>query len=336
MKYLVYMLIPFLMCCKGSSSAPAKPPSIALVIHGGVGNIDKNKMTETQIASYTAGLTAALEAGYAVLEAGGEAVAAVEAAIVVLENDSLFNAGRGAVYNTLGKQEMDASIMRGDDLNAGAVAGVNRIKNPIRAARAVLEKSKHVMLSGAGAILFAEKIGLELVDSSYFFVQKRYDYWRKVKDREEGISQSVPDEAWESTKLGTVGAVALDRKGNIVAGTSTGGLTNKKYGRIGDSPVIGAGTYANNLTCGISCTGTGELFIRSVAAHEVSSLMQYKGLSVAEATRTVINQRISKLGGEGGMIGLDKAGNAAWAFNTSGMFRGYKKDNETVVKIFKD
>lgn len=334
MKYLVYMLIPFLMCCTGSSSAPEKRPSVALVIHGGVGNIDKNKLSEAQIAAYTAGLKAALEAGYAVLEADGAAADAVEAAIVVLENDSLFNAGRGAVFNTLGKQEMDASMMRGDDLNAGAVAGVNQIKNPIRAARAVLENSKHVMLSGAGAITFAEKMGLELVDSSYFFVQKRYDYWRKIKDQEEGVGQIVPEAAWESTKLGTVGAVALDHNGNIVAGTSTGGLTNKKYGRIGDSPVIGAGTYANNLTCGISCTGTGELFIRSVAAHEVSSLMQYKGLSVAEATRTVIDQRISKLGGQGGMIGLDSKGNVAWAFNTSGMFRGYKKEGETVVKIF--
>lgn len=324
------------MCCTGSSSAPKKAASVALVIHGGVGNIDKNKMTETQIANYTAGLKAALEAGYAVLEAGRTAAEAVEAAIVILENDSLFNAGRGAVYNTLGKQEMDASLMRGEDLNAGAVAGVNRIKNPIRAARAVLEKSKHVMLSGAGAVLFAEQMGLELVDSSYFFVQKRYDYWRKVKDREEGISQSVPQDAWESTKLGTVGAVALDKNGNIAAGTSTGGLTNKKYGRIGDSPVIGAGTYANNLTCGISCTGTGELFIRSVAAHEVSSLMQYKGLSVTQATNKVIKEGISKLGGEGGMIGLDKEGNVAWAFNTSGMFRGYKKDGRTVVKIFED
>jgi beta-aspartyl-peptidase (threonine type) len=316
-----------------------KPNSFAIVIHGGAGGIKRAYFTEEQQKAYTLKLQEALNAGYNVLNKGGISLDAVEAAINVMENSPLFNAGKGAVFNSEGKQEMDASIMDGKTLNSGAVAGVNHIKNPIIAARIVMDSSKHVMLSGKGAELLVKKFGVEMVDSSYFFTQKRLNQLHKVQGKEKKqVNKTaflIKNELIDDHKYGTVGAVAIDKNGNIAAGTSTGGMTNKKYGRIGDSPIIGAGTYANNKTCGISSTGTGEYFIRTVAAHEVSSLIQYKGLNPKEALHEVLFNQIGKLGGEGGMILLDKNGNVYWDFNSTGMFRGFKKsDGSQKIEMF--
>ena len=302
----------------------------AIVIHGGAGGINRNSLSTEQQIAYSKKLQEALESGYKVLENNGTALDAVEAAIIVMENSPLFNAGKGAVYNSEGNQEMDAAIMDGKTLNAGAVAGVNHIKNPILAARIVMDSTQHVLLSGKGAELLAKKFGVEMVDSSYFFTEKRLNQLKKIQAKEIHHTSSVKNnELIDDHKFGTVGAVAIDKEGNIAAGTSTGGMTNKKYGRIGDSPIIGAGTYANNLTCGISATGTGEYFMRTVAAKEVSSLIQYKNMNPKVALHTVIFDEIGKLGGEGGMILIDKNGNIYWDFNSTGMFRGFKKSDGT-------
>lgn len=290
---------------------------IALVIHGGAGNISPENLTNEQ--EYQEALNEALEAGYEVLEVGGTAVEAIEIAIKTMEDSPLFNAGKGAVFNHYGQNELDASIMEGSNLKAGAVTGVMRIKNPISAALTVMNHSKHVMLSGDGAEEFSKEQGLQMVDPSYFYTEKQYNRLIEIQNKETDAKEE---------KRGTVGAVALDKNGTIAAGTSTGGMTNKKYGRIGDSPIIGAGTYADNNTCGISCTGTGEYFIRTVAAHEVSNLMQYQDLNLQQAQQKVI-EKIGRLGGDGGMIGIDKKGNVAWFFNTKGMFRAHKKSNGT-------
>ncbi len=308
-------------------------PEFALVIHGGAGYI-KNLSPEKEKA-YRDKMTEALHTGYAVLEKGGNAIDAVEKTINILENSPLFNAGKGAVLNNLGQVEMDASIMDGKTLNAGAVAGVHHIKNPISAARIVMDSSKHVLLCGEGAEQYIKQFGLEMKDNSYFIIEKRKNQLKKMQGKKTAwLPIKTPmKNIIDDHKYGTVGCVALDKNGNIAAGTSTGGLMNKKYGRIGDSPIIGAGTYANNETCGISCTGTGEYFIRTMAAHEASELMKYKNYSLKEAQKSAIRQ-VQDLGGDGGMIGLDKNGNISWFFNTEGMFRGYKKAGEKEVIAF--
>lgn len=292
----------------------------AIVIHGGAGYITPENISPEIAAMYRDTLQLALETGYAILERGGSSLDAIEAAIRVLEDCSMFNAGKGSVYNSAAEQEMDASIMDGESLNSGAVAGVMTIKNPISAARLVMDSSSHVMLAGRGAEKLAQDFGLEIVDKAYFYEKAGF----------EQIMAKIKEE-----KHGTVGAVAIDKKGNIAAATSTGGMFNKKWNRIGDSPIIGAGTYANNASCGISCTGTGEFFIRTVAAHEVSSLMLYSGVSLNEAMHNVLFDQIGPLGGVGGMIGIDKSGNISWDFNTPGMFRGYiSSSGDTAIELF--
>jgi len=315
------------------------PNSFSIVIHGGAGGIKREYINEEQQKAYTQKLEEALNAGYTVLENGGISLDAIQAAINIMEDSPLFNAGKGAVYNSEGNQEMDAAIMDGKTLNSGAIAGVNHIKNPILAARMVMDSSKHVMLSGKGAEIMAKSYGIEMVDSSYFFTEKRLNQLRKIQGKEEiqldHRAFLIKHELIDDHKFGTVGAVAIDKNGNIAAGTSTGGMTNKKYGRIGDVPIIGAGTYANNLTCGISATGTGEYFMRTVAAHEVSNLIQYKGLTAEAALHEVLFNQIGPLGGEGGMILVDKNGAISWDFNSTGMFRGYKKsDGDTKIEMF--
>lgn len=319
-----------------------EPNTFAIVIHGGAGDGITTKNFNSEIKkAYEKKLTKAVTKGYTVLEKGGKAIDAIQAAITIMEDSPLFNAGKGAVYNSEGKQEMDASIMDGNSLNSGAVAGVNYIKNPILAARVVMDSSKHVMLSGKGAVILAKKYGVELVDSTYFYSEKRFNQIKRIKEKEKATIKKVANtnifDAIKDTKYGTVGAVAIDKDGNIAAGTSTGGMTNKKYGRIGDSPIIGAGTYANNATCGISATGTGEYFIRTVATHEVSSLINYKKMSPKNALHEVLVNQIEKLGGKGGFILLDKYGDVYWDFNTTGMFRAYKKSDGTFkVAMFKE
>ncbi|WP_276500671.1 isoaspartyl peptidase/L-asparaginase family protein [Terrimonas pollutisoli] len=295
-----------------------------LALHGGAGTILKEDMTPELEAAYLEGLEDALKAGYAVLEEGGTATNAVKATVVVLEDNMLFNAGRGSVFTKKGLQEMDAAIMEGHDLNAGAVAGVRNVRNPIELAMEVMRNSNHVFLSGKGANDFAIKQGIKLEPDEFFFSQFRYDQWKAIRDSDtyslDHTHQEL-EELMRDKKFGTVGAVACDMEGNIAAATSTGGMTNKKYGRIGDSPLIGAGTYANNKTCAISCTGHGEPFIRGVAAYDVSCLMEYKGMNLQQAMEVVVYDKLVKLGGEGGMIGVDALGNAAMIFNSAGMYR---------------
>ena len=310
-----------------------------IAIHGGAGTIVKEDMTPELEQAYQAGLQQAMDAGFAVLAEGGSAVNAIKATIVILEDNMLFNAGRGSVFTKKGVQEMDAAIMDGRTLQAGAVSGVRNVRNPIELATEVMINSNHVFLSGKGASDFAIKQGIKLEPDEYFFSQFRYDQWKSIRDSDtyslDHTHQRL-EELMRDKKFGTVGAVACDQQGNIAAATSTGGMTNKKYGRIGDSPIIGAGTYANNRTCGISCTGHGELFIRAVAAHDVSCLMEYKGLSLQEAMEIVVHEKLMAIDGDGGMIGVDGQGNAALVFNTEGMYRGYKSsDGNQVVAIYK-
>lgn len=332
---ILFILLSLYSCNKPKKDKKNEPQKkqIALVIHGGAGNIERGRFTPEQEKEYMAALTVALEAGYKMLEEGQTSTEVVKSTIVLLENSPLFNAGKGAVFNSDGIQEMDASIMEGHTLNAGAIAGVHRIKNPILAAAIVMDSSRHVMLSGDGAERLAQQYGIEMVDPSYFYTEKRY----KQLERARGTAQlEHPDDA-QDWKYGTVGAVAMDQSGNISAGTSTGGITNKKYGRIGDSPIIGAGTYARNATCGISCTGTGEYFIRVGVGHEISSLMQYEGYSLKQAMDEVIHTQVGGLGGDGGVIGLDSYGRPTWSFNTGGMFRGYKVSaDKTVVEMYEE
>jgi beta-aspartyl-peptidase (threonine type) len=310
-----------------------------LAIHGGAGTILKTDMTPELEEAYLQGLQQAMNAGFAVLEQGGSAVNAIKAAIVILEDNMLFNAGRGAVFTKKGVQEMDAAIMDGRTLDVGAVTGVRNVRNPIELATEVMTNSNHVFLSGKGASDFAIKQGIKLEPDEYFFSQFRYDQWKAIRDSDtyslDHTHQRL-EELMRDKKFGTVGAAACDQQGNIAAATSTGGMTNKKYGRIGDSPIIGAGTYANNRTCGISCTGHGEMFIRAVAAHDVSCLMEYKGFSLQEAMEVVVHEKLIAIDGEGGMIGVDGQGNAALVFNSQGMYRGYKSsDGANVVAIYK-
>ena len=299
----------------------------AIVVHGGAGVMSKEKMTEEQQKNYMAKITEALELGEKMLKEGAEAVDVVVKVINVLEDSPLFNAGKGAVFTHDEKVELDASIMEGLTLNAGAVAGVMDIKNPINAAREVMLNSEHVFLSGKGASAFAKKQNLEIVPNKYFYTDSRYESLKQLKKRER--------ERTRQDNTGTVGCAVLDTNGNLCAGTSTGGMTNKKYGRIGDAPVIGAGTYANNKTCAVSCTGHGEYYIRLSFARDVSALMEYKNLGVEDACREEI-KKLSELNGTGGVIAVDANGNIAMEFNTGGMFRGYiKSSGEKEVAIFK-
>ena len=309
---------------------------IALAVHGGAGTMERNKMTADNEKAYRDGLEKALKAGYEILQRGGSSLDAVETAVRLLEDDPHFNAGKGAVFNSEGVNELDASIMDGKTLKAGAVASVRRIKNPIGLARLVMEKTPHVMLDCAGAEAFAKEHGIELVDPKYFFTQERWDELQKQKAAvKQGGSAGKKFIISDQNSHGTVGAVALDQQGNLAAATSTGGTTNKRPGRIGDSPIIGAGTYANNATCAVSGTGDGEYFIRTVVGHQVSSLMQYGGLSVEAAAEATIKQ-VGELGGTGGLIALDRNGQVTMPFNTSGMYRGrVDPSGKFIIEIYR-
>ena len=331
----VVLSLSFLSCEKREAAEPAGgPPEITLVIHGGAGTISRDKMTPEKEKAIRDKLTEALEAGHTILRNRGTALDAVEASIRILEDSPLFNAGKGAVFSSEGKNELDASIMDGATLKAGAVASVTTIKNPISAARAVMTQSKHVLLVGPGAEKFAEEKGLEIVPPHYFFDQDRWDELQRAKEAEKA---SVTPPSRGKVMLGTVGALALDANGNLAAGTSTGGLTNKMHGRVGDSPIIGAGTYANNKTCAVSGTGQGEFFIRLEIAYDVSALMEYGGMPLREAADKVIKEKLTGLGGTGGIIALDKDGNIAAPFNTPGMYRGWVKgDGKAHTAMYSD
>lgn len=290
----------------------------SIAIHGGAGTLVKGMMTPELEAKYKTHLEKALTIGYDVLKQGGSSLDAVEKAVVELENSHLFNAGKGSVFTANGSHEMDASIMEGKELQAGAVSLVTGIKNPIQLARCIMEQSGHVFMAGNGAMEYAKSLGFKLEAPEYFFDELRYNQWQEIKDSE---TFQLDHSLKKDSKFGTVGAVACDSKGTVAAATSTGGMTNKRFGRVGDSPMVGAGTYANNNTCAVSCTGSGEYFIRGVVAYDVSCLMEYKGLSLAEAAHEVINNRVLKLGGDGGLIAVDAQGNIAMPFNTEGMYR---------------
>ncbi len=332
--------------------------NITLVIHGGAGTITRKNMTPEREKAYRDVLNQALQTGYGVLKKGGTSLDAVEATIRIMEDSPLFNAGKGAVFTHEGKNELDAAVMDGKTLKAGSIAGVTTIKNPISTARRVMDKSEHVMMIGPGAEAFAKAQGMELVDPKYFYTEAR---WKALQNalKEETIELDhssgsgttktaadttrktgslVDDKIFvEGKKYGTVGCVALDQYGNLAAGTSTGGMTNKRYGRVGDAPIVGAGTYANNATCAVSATGHGEFFIRSVVGYDISALMEYKGLSVKKAADEVVMKKLVDRGGEGGVIALDRNGNFAMPFNSEGMYRGYiKADGTSEVLIYKD
>lgn len=328
-------LLALLMCCLIFGQK-----KYVLVIHGGAGTITRENMTAEKEKAYRNELTKALKAGYAEIKNGKSSVEAVQSAIIVMEDSPLFNAGKGAVFTSDGKNELDASIMYGKDRSAGAVAGIHTVKNPIKAAIAVMQKSEHVMMAGEGAEKFAKQNGLEIVDPKYFWTKDRWDGLQKLKQKElekqkkTTALHQLPDYISVDQKFGTVGCVALDNSGNIAAGTSTGGMSNKKYGRIGDSPIIGAGTYADSMV-GISCTGWGEYFIRNTAARTVSAKMEYQNKDVKIAAQETIDE-IGKMGGDGGLIALDKNGNIAMPFNTSGMYRGAITDKgEIEIEIYK-
>lgn len=307
-------------------SDPGKS-EFGMVIHGGAGNIYKERYTEEQENEYKTKLEEALQAGYDILSNGGASLDAVEAVIRILEDAPIFNAGKGAVMTSEKTIELDAAVMDGSNLNAGTVAGIKHVKNPISLARAVMEKSKHVMLIGDGAEVFAKEQGLEIVDNNYFFTKKRLNEIEKLKAKErkeKAVSSLHFDKDY---KFGTVGCAALDKSGNLAAGTSTGGIANKRFGRVGDVPIIGAGTYANNKTCALSATGQGEYFIRNVVTHDISALMEYKNFSIDKAADILINEKVAAHNAEGGVIGIDRNGNITMTFNTKGMFRGYVKDD---------
>ncbi|MDP6679206.1 MAG: isoaspartyl peptidase/L-asparaginase [Verrucomicrobiota bacterium] len=315
-------------------TAQAKP--IAIVIHGGAGKIDRDALTPERERLYHATLEQSLRAGHAILARGGSALDAVEAAIVVMEDAPVFNAGKGSVFTAEGKNELDASIMDGRALQAGAVGGVTTVKNPIRAARAVMEKSPHVLFTNKGAEKFAAEHGLEIVEPKYFFTERRWKQIQKWRKQQEAKPQAAAEPDRHADYFGTVGCVALDAQGNLAAGTSTGGMTGKRFGRIGDSPIIGAGTYADNRTAGISCTGHGEYFIRHAVAHDIPTRMAYKQESLAKAARDVVQTVLKPAGGSGGIIGIDTHGNVVMEFNTPAMSRGYiDRDGKTKTAIFK-
>jgi beta-aspartyl-peptidase (threonine type) len=362
--FLFCLVAPWFAACAptvvaDNAAAPAPDPGrITLVVHGGAGTISRSTITPQVEAQYRASLDRALRAGHAVLAKGGTSVDAVVATVKVFEDDPLFNAGKGAVFTHDGKNELDASIMDGKSGQAGAVAGVTTVKNPITAARAVMEKTRHVLLVSRGAEQFASDQKLEIVDPSYFFTQHRWDQLQKAKEKDRieldhdgksgsrgadrkqlsAIQEDDPFAMWRTDlKFGTVGAVALDQYGNLAAGTSTGGLTNKLYGRVGDSPIIGAGTYADNATVAVSGTGTGEFFMRGLVAHDIAARMKYRGASVSDAVDETIRSALDAKHGKGGVIALDGKGTVKFGFNTEGMYRGYvKADGKPVVQIYRD
>jgi beta-aspartyl-peptidase (threonine type) len=313
-----------------------KENKFGLVVHGGAGTIERSKMTPERERDYRAGIERALSAGYEILKNGGASLDAVEAAVRVFEDDPHFNAGRGAVFTNSGTNELDAAIMDGKTLNAGAVANLRHVKNPISLARLVMEKSKHVFMAGEGAEAFAKESGVPLLpDQKYFYTEERWQALQKIKAVEEGGNGGKKFIITDEDRHGTVGAVARDENGNLASATSTGGTTNKKVGRIGDSPVIGAGTYANNATCAVSATGDGEYFIRATVAHDISALMEYRGTKLKDAAQAVLD-KVAKLGGTGGLIAIDRDGNIALPFNTSGMYRGHvDPSGKFLVEIYK-
>jgi L-asparaginase / beta-aspartyl-peptidase len=323
---------------KGPENQPnMEAQRIRLAVHGGAGTIERSKMTPEREREYRAGLERALTAGYEILKRGGSSLDAAEAAVRVLEDDPHFNAGKGSVFTSAGTNEMDAAIMDGKTLAAGAVASLKHIKNPISLTRLVMEKSGHVMLDGEGAEAFAKENGIELVDQKYFFTQERWDALQKIKaaekSRTSGAAKAIV--ITDQDRHGTVGAVALDQNRNLAAATSTGGTTNKRPGRVGDTPVIGAGTYANNATCAVSATGDGEYFIRATVGRDVSALMEYRGMSLKDAAQAALD-KVAKLGGTGGLIAVDYQGNITLPFNTAGMYRGYvDPKGKLVVEIYK-
>lgn len=303
-----------------------------MAIHGGAGVVRKDELSREKEAAYKLALTEALNVGWTILQSGGASLDAVETAVSVLEDNSLFNAGRGAVFTNAGTHEMDAALMSGADLRAGAVAAVTGVRNPISLARRVMDESPHVLMCGAGAIEFAREVGIAFESPDYFFDQERYRQLVEAKqDAEIRLDHSARG------KIGTVGAVACDAEGNVAAATSTGGMTNKRFGRIGDSSMIGAGTYADNHTCAVSCTGHGEFFIRAVAAFDVSCLMKYRGLTVEAASEHVVNETLLRMGGEGGLIAVDARGNIALPFNSEGMYRASIIEGRApVIAIYRD
>lgn len=327
---------------KKSSTENKKTNDFAIIIHGGAGTILRKNMSPEKETAYKNKLKEAISTGYTILKNGGTSLDAVVKTIQVMEESPLFNAGKGAVFTHEETNELDASIMTGNDLNAGAVAGVTDVKSPIALAREIMENSPHVMLSGKGASVFAKESGLEIVDPGYFYEEKRFKSLQRVKEKmkselDHDGKTAFYDADIQNSKFGTVGCVALDKHGNIVAGTSTGGMTNKRWNRIGDSPIIGAGTYANNKTCGVSSTGWGEYFIRLNVAHDISALMEYKNVSLQEACDEVIQKKLTKLGGTGGVVALDKNGNMVADFNTAGMYRAMMNDKgEMTIKIYKE
>ena len=352
MKNLLILLIAifgmlfFLQCSSKSESttsntsneismAPEKQ-AYALAIHGGAGTILRKNMTPEKEKAYREKLEEALSVGEKILKEGGSSMDAVAQTIMVMENSPLFNAGKGAVFTNEGKNELDASFMEGKEMNAGAVGGLTNVKNPILAARAVMENSDHVLLTGKGAELFSKEQNLEIVDPKYFYTERRWEsLQRAIKSEKVELSEDE-DESGDK-KHGTVGCVALDKNGNLAAGTSTGGMTNKRYNRFGDVPIIGAGTYANNNTCAVSCTGHGEYFIRWAVAHDISAMMEYKGVDLKTASEAVINDKLVKVEGSGGAICVDKYGNVSLPFNSAGMYRGFVKANgEREIAIFKE
>ncbi len=315
-----------------------------LVIHGGAGTILKKNMTDSLEKAYRLKLEEATKAGHKILADGGTSMEAVTAAINIMEDSPLFNAGKGAVFTHDGTNELDASVMDGKTLNAGAISGVTTVKNPIDLAVAVMDKSEHVMLSAKGAEQFAKEQGLEIVDPSYFYTERRFQSLQKIIDKEktqldhDGDKKvAFMDPYIKDSKFGTVGCAALDKYGNLAAGTSTGGMTNKRYNRIGDAPIIGSGTYANNATCAVSSTGWGEFFIRAQVAHDISAMMEYKGVTLQEAASEVIQKKVPALGGDGGIVAIDKDGNVAMEFNTAGMYRAHMNaTGDLDIKIYKN
>lgn len=326
-----------------SDSIAAHQGEYVMVIHGGAGTMERSRMTPEREAEYKTSLEEALRVGYEIIQGGGSSLDAVEQTIHVLENNPLFNAGRGAVFTNEGRNELDASIMDGSTGEAGAVAGVTILKNPISAARAVMERSEHVMMVGKGAEQFGQQLGLEVVDPSYFHTESRWNSLQRARARDSAamevthtnrIPGPATDPEDEEKKFGTVGCVAIDQTGRITAGTSTGGMNNKRYGRVGDSPIIGAGTFANKQV-GVSCTGWGEFYIRHVVAYDIAAMMDYKNMGVEEAAQRAID-KVGEAGGDGGIIALDKDGHVAMPFNTSGMYRGVvTRDGQVIVEIFK-
>lgn len=340
--FLLFSLIAFIGCNNAEKKSETTSentqtenkkdsvPNFGIVIHGGAGTILKENMSDSLEQAYKAKLEEAIRTGYEILANGGTSLEAVQRTINVMEDSPLFNSAKGAVFTNEGKNELDASIMDGETLNAGAVAGVTNVKNPINVAYEVMVHSDHVLLSGKGAEQFAQEQGLEIVDPSYFYTERRYKAMEKAREREENEKNNKTafyDPFIKDEKFGTVGCAALDKHGNLAAGTSTGGMSNKKYNRIGDSPIIGAGTYANNKTCAVSCTGWGEYFIRGVVAYDISAMMEYKGISLQEAAHEVIQNKVPAMGGDGGIIAIDHDGNVAMEFDTAGMYRATMNKN---------